>query len=283
MGNLAAALAHCGRGDELIVGDKAHIFLHEAGGVSALGGIHSLQLPNQPDGSLLLEDIRSAIREDDSHHPITRLICLENTQNACGGVLLSAEYTQQVGALARQHGLRLHLDGARLFNAATALGVSAAELAAPCDSVMFCLSKGLCAPVGSMLCGTADFIARAHRARKQLGGGMRQAGVLAAAGIVALTEMTTRLAEDHRRARTLAQGLAAIPGVTLDFGLPQTNMVYISLSKEIPLNAPQTAKKLAGDQILVDVVDWRRFRLVTHYWIDDAAIERAVEAFAEVL
>lgn len=283
MGNLTAVLSHCGRGDELIVGNKAHIFLHEAGGVSALGGVHSCQLPNQPDGSLSLDDIRDAIRVEDSHHPVTRLICLENTQNACGGVVLSVEYTRQVGALAGEHGLRLHLDGARLFNAAAALGVSAAELAAPCDSVMFCLSKGLCAPVGSMLCGTAEFIARAHRLRKQLGGGMRQAGVLAAAGIIALTQMTTRLADDHRRARALAQGLAAIPGVTLDFGLPQTNMVYITLSKEIAQDAPQVEKKLAGYPILVDVVDWRRFRLVTHYWIDDAAIERTVKAFTEVL
>ena len=212
MGNLAAVLAHCDRGDEVILGNLAHTFLFEAGGISALGGVHSHQIPNQPDGTLALDDILAAIRPDDAHFPVTRLICLENTHNRCGGVSLSVEYTRQVGELAHEHGLQVHLDGARLFNAAVAQGVSAAELAGPVDSVTFCLSKGLSAPVGSVLCGSGEFIHRAHRIRKQLGGGMRQAGVLAAAGIVALETMVDRLAEDHARARTLASRLQALPG-----------------------------------------------------------------------
>jgi threonine aldolase len=189
MGNLAAVLSHCGRGDEVILGSKSHTFLYEAGGVSALGGVHSHQASNQPDGTLDLGEVRGAIRSEDDHFPVTRLICLENTHNRCGGVALTVEYTRAAGELAHEHGLALHLDGARIFNAAVALGVEAGDLAAPADSITFCLSKALSAPVGSVLCGSKDFIARARRARKQLGGGMRQAGVLAAAGIVALETM----------------------------------------------------------------------------------------------
>jgi threonine aldolase len=208
MGNLAAVLAHCGRGDEVILGNKAHTFLYEAGGISALGGVHSCQLQNQPDGTLLLQDIQVAIRSKDAHQPVSRLVCLENTHNRCGAVALTAEYTRAVGELAHQNDLFLHLDGARIFNASAALGVPAIELAAPADSVTFCLSKGLSAPVGSVLCGSTEFITRAHRIRKQLGGGMRQAGILAAAGIVALETMVNRLPEDHKRARDLALGLS---------------------------------------------------------------------------
>jgi len=283
MGNLAAMLAHCNRGDEVILGNSAHTFLYEAGGVSALGGVHSRQLINQPDGTLDLDDIREAIRFDDSHFPITRLIALENTQNRCGGVALSVEYTQAVGELAVENGLQLHLDGARIFNAAVALGVSAKELAGPADSVTFCLSKGLCAPVGSVLCGSEDFIYRAHRIRKQLGGGMRQAGMLAAAGIVALESMVDRLAEDHARARRLAQGLGAIPGVLIDPGSPYTNMIFLNFSEESELNASQIAGRLKERGVLTSVVAERRFRLVIHYWINDQAVEETVAAFAAVL
>jgi threonine aldolase len=283
MGNLTAILAHCGRGDEIILGDKAHTFLYEAGGISALGGVHSHQVPNQPDGSLLLEDLRNAIRSDDAHFPPTRLIALENTHNRCGGIYLTAEYTGAVGDLAKQHDLSLHLDGARLFNAAVAQNVQAVDLASPANSVTFCLSKALCAPVGSILCGSKEFIHRAHRIRKQLGGGMRQAGVLAAAGIVALHSMVDRLADDHARASRLASGLREITGVVLDPGSPMTNMVFLSISEEIPLNASQTAHQLEAYGVRVGVVAERRFRLVTHYWIDDAAVERAIQAFREVL
>ncbi|MDD5467947.1 MAG: low-specificity L-threonine aldolase [Anaerolineales bacterium] len=283
MGNLTAILSHCGRGDEVIVGDKSHTFLYEAGGISALGGIHSCQLPNQPDGTLSLEHLQAAIRADDPHQPPTRLIALENTHNRCGGSVLSVAYTCQVGEFARQKGLILHLDGARLFNAAAALGVPARQLAEPAHSVTFCLSKALCAPVGSLLCGSRSFIDRAVRMRKQLGGGMRQAGILAAAGIVALESMAPRLGEDHARAARLASGLRDVPGMQLDSGTPRTNMVFCSLAEDLPLEARQVAAALAGLGVKVGVVGRRRFRLVTHYWIDDAAVDAAVEAFRAAL
>jgi threonine aldolase len=283
MGNLAAILAHCGRGDEVILGNKAHTFLYEAGGVSALGGVHSCQLPNQPDGTLALSDIQAAIRSKDAHQPISRLVCLENTHNRCGGVALTPEYTQAVGELAHNNGLFLHLDGARIFNAAVAQGVPVKSLAEPADSVTFCLSKGLCAPVGSVLCGSQEFITRAHRIRKQLGGGMRQAGFLAAAGIVALETMTDRLVEDHVRAHQLAEGLSSIQAMLLDPGTPYTNMVFVSLAEPFPLDAPAVAGKLAEKGVRVGVVGKRRFRLVTHYWIDDAAVKKALQAFREVI
>lgn len=283
MGNLLAVLTHCGRGDEVIMGDLAHTFLYEAGGVAALGGVMPHIIPNQPDGTLKLEDIRAAVRPDDVHHPISRLVVLENTHNRCGGVPLSVEYTRQVGELAHRQALLLHLDGARIFNAAVALGASAAVLAAPADSVTFCLSKGLCAPVGSVLCGTVEFIEKARRIRKQLGGGMRQAGVLAAAGIVALTKMIDRLAEDHRRARMLAEGLANISGLRLDHPVPATNMVFVRLADSVPHSAAQVAECLRRDGVKVGVVGERRFRLVTHYWIDDQKVEKAIEAFRRAI
>ncbi len=283
MGNLAAILAHCGRGDEVILGNKAHTFLFEAGGVSALGGVHSCQLPNQPDGSLALEDIEAAIRPGDAHFPVTRLVSLENTHNRCGGIYQTVEYTRAVGELAHGRGLSVHLDGARVFNAAIALGVRVADLAAPVDSVTFCLSKGLCAPVGSIVCGSKEFIARAHRVRKQLGGGMRQTGILAAAGIVALETMVDRLAEDHLRARKLADGLRQVKGLKLEADSPATNMVFVALSIDIPMTARQVAAKLREMGILVGVVAERGFRLVTHYWIDDDDVAVTMSAFAAAL
>ncbi len=284
MGNLIAILAHCGRGDEVILGNQAHTFLYEAGGISALGGVHSCQIPNQPDGALDLDDIRHAVRPNDPHHPITRLISIENTHNRCGGVPLSANYTQAVSELAQEHHLQVHLDGARIFNAAVAQGIPARELAAPVDSVTFCLSKGLCAPVGSVLCGSAEFIERAHRVRKQLGGGMRQAGILAAAGIVALETMIDRLEEDHQRARKLAGLLEQIPGILLDPGTPYTNMVFFKIDKDmIPTTAGQVAERMAEYGIKLGVTGRFRFRLVTHYWIDDQAVELTAEKLAEIL
>jgi threonine aldolase len=283
MGNLTAILAHCGRGDEAILGDKAHTFLFEAGGISALGGVHSHQVPNQADGSLALEDIRAAIRSDDAHYPVTRLIALENTHNRCGGVYQSAANTRAVGDLAHQRGIVLHLDGARIFNAAASQGLPAMDLTQPVDSVTFCLSKGLCAPVGSVLCGSRDFITRAHRIRKQLGGGMRQAGVLAAAGIVAMETMISRLGEDHARARRLAEGLSAIPGIVMDVGMPQSNMVFCALGEEVPWDASQVETALVDYGVLVGAVAERRFRLVTHYWIKDTDVDTAIQAFASIL
>jgi threonine aldolase len=282
MGNLAAILAHCGRGDEAILGNKAHTFLYEAGGISALGGVHSCQLPNQEDGTIKLDDIRGAVRSADAHQPISRLVCLENTHNRCGGVALTPEYTTAVGELAREKGLFLHLDGARIFNAAVAQGISAKELTQPVDSVTFCLSKALCAPVGSVLCGSTEFIQKAHRIRKQLGGGMRQAGILAAAGIVALESMVDRLAEDHKRAHDLARGLSNLPWLVLDEGTPKTNMIFMSLTDTFRMDARQVAAELSKQGIRIGVVGMRRFRLVTHYWIDDSAVDKTILAFHEL-
>ena len=282
MGNLAAILAHCGRGDEVILGDQCHTFVYEAGGVAALGGVHPRPVATRTDGTLPLEAIESAIRPDDVHFPVTRLVCLENTHNRCGGVALDADYTRRVGALAREHGLRLHLDGARIFNAAVATSASVRDLAAPADSVTFCLSKALCAPVGSLLCGDGAFIQRARRLRKQLGGGMRQAGVLAAAGIVAMESMTERLVEDHQRAQRLAQGLRRVGGVTLEAD-PPTNMVYLNLDAEAPLDGAGMETALAREDILIHAVGPRRIRLVLHYWIDDEGVDRTIEAFRRAL
>ena len=283
MGNLAGVLAQCQRGDEVIVGNKTHIFLNEAGGISVLGGVHSHQLPNQPDGSLALEDIEAAIRMDDPHEPITRLICLENTHNRCGGTYQSSEYIKQVCDFAHQRGLFVHLDGARIFNAAVAQRIDVRALSAPVDSITFCLSKGLCAPVGSLLCGSQELIRKAHRMRKMLGGGMRQAGILAAAGIIALETMTTRLLEDHLRARKLSEGLKKIPGIVLENAIPATNMVFLSLEEDVKNNANKIAGNLEHQGILVDQTGNRSFRLVLHYWIDDAGVEKTITAFKSAI
>ncbi len=281
MGNLSAVLAWCGRGDEVILGNKSHTFLFEAGGISALGSVHSCQLPNQPDGSLAIPDIEAAVRPDDPHDPITRLICLENTHNRCGGTVLSPAYMRQVGEFAHARGLSLHLDGARVFNAAAALGVDVRELTAPVDSLTFCLSKGLCAPVGSVLCGSKDFIKRAHRIRKMLGGGMRQAGVLAAAGIIAIEKMSLRLGEDHARAKKLAEGLKQVPGLTVNE--PASNMVFLSVNESVPVSTKEIAARLKERGVLAGVTGHRQFRLVLHYWIDDAAVETTSAAFRPAL
>jgi threonine aldolase len=276
MGNLVALLTHCGRGDEVIVGDRCHTYLFEQGGMAALGGITPWPVPNQPDGTLRLEDIERAIRGDNVHFPRTRLICLENTHNMCSGLPLSLEYTAQVARLAHDHGLLVHLDGARVFNAAAALGVDVREAVEEVDSVMFCLSKGLCAPVGSLLCGSASFIAEARRARKVVGGGMRQAGMLAAAGIVALEQMADRVGEDHVRAKRLAEGLAEIPGV--EVSPVMSNILYFRLAQDVSKTSEEVVAELAERGVRVmDRLDGR-FRLVTHYWISDENVETTIEA-----
>lgn len=282
MGNLAAVLTHCERGTEIILGNKAHIFLNEAGGAAALGGVHSHTIPNQKDGTLKLEDIKKAIRWDDIHHPRTRLICLENTHNMCGGVALEVDYTRSVGAIAREHQLKLHLDGARIFNAAAALDVDPAALVEPVDSVMFCLSKGLGAPVGSMLCGEAEFIQRARRIRKILGGGMRQAGFMAAAGLYALKHHPPLLKDDQRRAQNLARGLMEIEGINLMDEVPPSNMVYINLDPGFPYDARQLKVKLEEKGILGGIEGERQIRLVTHLWITDEDVKNVILGFKEI-
>jgi threonine aldolase len=283
MGNLIALLVHCQRGHEVIVGNLSHMYLNEAGGMAALGGIQPCPIQNQSDGTLALDDILASIRTEDVHHPITRLVCLENTQNICGGVPLTREYTRQVGDLAHRNDLLLHIDGARIFNSAAAQNVSVKELVQPADSVMFCMSKGLAAPIGSMLVGTHQFIRRARHIRKMLGGGMRQVGIVAAAGLISLEKMTKRLADDHARAKRLADGLRQVEGLMVDQNSPYSNMVYLNLSEAVSVNAQQITQKMKEDGVLVDPENARRFRLVTHYWIDDSGVEKTISAFQKAL
>lgn len=284
-GNLIAILTHCRRGDEIIVGRLAHTFINEVGGAAALGGVSTYTVPIQPDGTLALKDMADAVRDTaDIHYPVTRLVCLENTNGAMGGLPLSIEYTRSVRGLCNEHGLSLHIDGARIWNAAAALDCDVRDLAAPADSITFCLSKGLCAPAGSLLCGPHDFIEHARRIRKMLGGGMRQVGILAAAGIIAIEKMTDRLRHDHANAKRLADGLSRIPGVCLDSGQVQTNMVFFWLDDSAPLDAAQLADVLKQEHdVQLDVIGPRCFRAVTHYWITPDRVDKTLAAIQHIL
>ena len=282
MGNLVSQLAHCGRGDEIILGSHSHTFFFEQGGSAAVGSIHPRTVPNQPDGKLALEDIEAAIRGDNVHCPQTRLIVLENTHNQCSGYPLDADYMKAVGEIARRHGLKIHVDGARIFNAAVALNVKASDLTAEADSVSFCLSKGLAAPIGSVVCGTRDFISQARRARKLIGGGMRQAGVMAAAGIVALNEMIERLTEDHANAKKLAQGLADIPGISIDPAHIKTNIVFFDLIRG-DMTADELVNQLDEEGVRMSAGGSQRLRAVTHYHISSDDIDYTLNAFSKVL
>jgi len=282
MANLVSQLTHCGRGDEIILGDESHIFFSEQGGSAALGGIHHRTIPNQPDGTLRLSDIETAIRPDNIHFPRTRLIALENTHNRCNGGFLDADYMRAVADIARRHGVKIHVDGARIFNAAVAQGVPAATLAADADSISFCLSKGLAAPVGSLVCGKTDFIAEARRVRKVVGGGMRQAGILAAAGIVALNEMVDRLADDHANARKLAQGLAAIDGLSITLEHIKSNIVFFKITRgDLPPH--ELTRRLKAEGVLVGPKEPDQIRAVTHYQISSEDIDFALNLIAKVL
>ena len=264
--NLAALMSHCQRGDEYLVGQMAHTYRWEGGGAAVLGSIQPQPLPQQSDGSISLADIEANIKPDDAHFARTRLLALENTW---GGQVLPQAYVEAATALARRKGLATHLDGARLFNAAVASGVPVAEIARPFDSVSVCFSKGLGAPVGSALVGPRDFIARAHRIRKMLGGGMRQAGVLAAAALHALDHHLARLAEDHAHARALAEGLQGLPGVTVQ--PPQSNILFVDLAPE---KAAGVVDRLREAGVLCTGL--YRLRFVTHLDVSSADIERAI-------
>jgi len=282
MGNVTCVLTHCARGEEVILGDRSHIFLNEAGGMSALGGIFPHTIPNQPDGTLRLDEIEAAIRGENIHFPRTRLVCLENTHNRCYGAALTPEYTTAAVTLAKSRGLLVHLDGARIFNAAAALGVDVRELTRGVDSVNVCLSKGLAAPVGSVICGSQEFIGRARRTRKMLGGGMRQAGIIAAAGIVALENMVDRLAEDHVHARRLAEGIAGISGLRTEPGRVQTNILYIDLVDR-RFSDDQFMALLEKKGIRLSHPGPARFRMLTHHGIGTAEIDIALAALRDVM
>lgn len=282
MGNLISVLSHCGRGDEMILGDYAHIFRAEQGGSAAVGGVHPHTVRNQPDGTLDLNDVAAAIRVYDPHNPITRLLCLENTQNFCGGRALPVDYMDAAGDLAHERGLKLHVDGARLWNAAVALNVSPALLVQSADSVSVCLSKGLGAPVGSVVAGSTEFIEKARRNRKVVGGSMRQAGVLAAAGIVAVTEMVERLADDHANAKTLAVGLAQIDGIEIDPSSVETNIVFFML-KQPEITPVQFAQSLRSHGVLLNAGAARRMRAVLNHHVTAEDIPTVLAAFRQAL
>lgn len=272
MGNLTSLLALCERGDEAIVGSESHILHYEVAGAAGAGGIQLREAPNDARGRLDLDAVAATIRGQNIHFPRTAAVCLENTHNRCGGGVLTADEIAEVAKLAHRHGAAVHLDGARIFNAAVALGVPAAELAADVDTVTFCLSKGLSAPVGSLVCGAADVIARVRKARKILGGGMRQAGVIAAAGVVALETMIDRLAEDHENARLLAEGLSQAPGVRIDPETVQTNIVVFDVNE-----GPAFQSRLREAGVLTTGFGPTRLRMVTHFGITRDDIEQALE------
>lgn len=282
MANLVCLLSHCDRGDEIYLGDQSHIFIYESGSSAAVGGIHPYPLLNNWDGTINLKDIEAAFRPDDSHFPQSRLLCLENTHNRCWGSPLSLKYMESIWDLAGRLGLKVHLDGARIFNAALAEGVSPKDLVRGCDSVSFCLSKGLGAPVGSMVCGSKEFIKRAFRMRKQLGGGMRQAGIIAAGGIYALENMVERLAEDHAMARRLAEGIAHIEGLETHVERVRTNIVFFDVVDE-RLTAAQLVKRAAAKGVRFLPLNGRRLRMVTHYGLTMEDIEWTVLVLREVL
>ena len=272
-GNLLGVLSHCERGDEYIAGTHAHTYLHEGGGAAVFGSVQPQPLDLEEDGTLDLHRVESAIKPDDPHYVTTRLLCLENTQN---GKALPLDYLPRAAELARRHGLGLHLDGARIFNASVKSAVPVAHIAGHFDTVSFCLSKGLGAPAGSVLCGTRGLIEKAHRWRKVLGGGMRQAGILAAAGVYALENNVNRLADDHANATALAAGLSDVPGVSVDYGESQTNMVFITLADRDPAHL---AAALRDNGILVTA--GRPMRLVLHLGVSADEVAVVVEAVSD--
>ena len=276
MGNLVSVLTQTQRGDRVVVGSEAHIYYYEGDGERRLAGVDLVPVPNDERGRLDPALVKEAL---EAPGPPATLVCLENTHNRCGGAALAAGETAAVAELARSHGARVHLDGARIFNAAVALGVPAAELAAPVDSVTFCFSKGLSAPVGSILNGSADFIARARQVRRMVGGGMRQAGVIAAAGVVALERMIERLSEDHENARLLAAELATLPGIGLDPASVQTNIVAFDLDGWEP---PDFLAALKDVGVLAVPFGPHRIRMVTHNDVSREDVEAALERIRTV-
>jgi threonine aldolase len=282
LGNLCGVLSQTERGDEVIVGDLAHIYQNEMGASFVLGSIQPRVIPNR-NGLPALEDVESAMRPQ-GMFPRTALVCLENSHNNCGGSVITADETRAVAELAHGRGLRVHLDGARIFNAAVALGVEARELCAPVDTVQFCFSKGLAAPVGSILCGSGETIAKARRVRKLLGGAMRQAGVIAAAALVALEEMRDRLSEDHRNAKALAEGLAGIRGVRIEAERVVTNIVSFEIDPDwMEAGAFTRACAERGLRISRYLGNSPRLRAVTHHDVDGSDIQQALVIVREIL
>lgn len=281
MGNVSAMMAHCGRGDEAILGDESHIYWFESGSPAALGGITQFVLPTEQDGTIDSDRIEAAIRPNRSGYPRTRVICIENTHNRRSGRALPISYMRAVAEISARHDVPVHLDGARVFNAAVALGVDASEVAAHVSSVQFCLSKGLAAPVGSVVAGNVEFIERVRRQRKLLGGAMRQAGVIAAAGLTALDTMIDRLPEDHARAKRLATSLATIDGISLDPDTVHTNIVVFRIDEA--LDQTRVADRFKERGLLVSNYGAVGLRMVTHVDVDDADLDKALEIISSTV
>ena len=282
MANLISFLVHCPRGTEALLGNKSHTFIYEAGGISAFGGIHSHQLKNDNQGLIALNDIKEAIREDNVHFPKTSLISLENTHNKCFGAPLSKDYIDAVSEISKSNNLKLHIDGARIFNATVSLNISLSSLVENVDSITFCLSKGLSCPIGSVICGSEEFIYSARRMRKALGGGMRQAGVIASAGLVALKTMNDQIKIDHQNAKLLADGLSNIKNIILDTNKVHTNIIYFKLADDI-MNAKEFLKTMENAGILFFESFENQYRLVTHSGITQDDIDNTVKIFEKQL
>jgi threonine aldolase len=280
MGNLIGIAVNARSGEELIADADSHAFFYETAGAAAVCGVQIRPVPTEA-GVMSPQQVIQAVRpRDDTHQPITAAITFENTHNRHGGIVWPLEDLRAASDAAHAHGLRVHLDGARIFNAAVALGVNASEIAGCADTVTFCLSKGLACPAGSIFCGSEEVVGEARRWRKRLGGGMRQVGVLAAAGLIALDKMVDRLAEDHAHARTLAEGLAELPGVRCDLSRVQTNLVFFEVDS---MPAPQFIAECANRGLLGDSVGPKRVRFVTHYGIEAGDIQSALKICDEVL
>ncbi len=277
MGNLLSVLSVCQRGDEIIMEEQMHMFWYEVAGIAGLAGVQIRTLPGRR-GVVSVRDLEGAIRAQDLHYPPTRMFCLENSHNRAGGTVVSLEQTKELSAAAHRAGLWVHTDGARIFNAALYLGVEPRALAACTDSLTFCLSKGLAAPVGSVLVGPADFIGRARKYRKMLGGGMRQVGVLAAPGLIALAEMRRRLAEDHQNARQLAEGLARL-GAQVDLDTVQTNIICF----RVPMASEDFLRGLSQRGVLANDTGPDSIRFVTHYQVSSQDVGKVLAACAQVL
>ena len=283
MANLISVLTHCNRGDEVILGDKSHIFYYEAGGISAFGGVHSHQLKNYDDGTIKINDIENSIRDiGNDHFPKTKLICLENTHNACYGSAIDTDYFKDVKEIANDNNLSIHLDGARIFNAAIKLNKSVDELTKDCDTISCCLSKGLSAPVGSVILGTKNFILKAKHIRKALGGGMRQAGLIASAGIFSLDNMINRIENDHENAKILAKQLSHIKNIEINTNQVHTNIIFIYNRHQIISNT-KLLSTLEKNNIKIDYKGNSKFRLVTHSGFKESDIVSVVNVFKEIL
>ncbi|KAH8480992.1 hypothetical protein Peur_062218 [Populus x canadensis] len=286
MGNLVSVLVHCNiRGSEVILGNNCHIHIYENGGISTIGGVHPRTVKNNDDGTMDIDLIEAAIRDPRGEivFPTTRLICLENTQANCGGRCLSVEYTDKVGELAKKHGLKLHIDGARIFNASIALGVPVHRLLQAADSASVCLSKGLGAPVGSVIVGSKSFIAKARILRKTLGGGMRQVGILCAAALVALHETVLKLEDDHKKTKMLAEGLNQIKGLRLNVAAVETNIIFFDVVEGAKITAEKLCKNLEQHGILVMQESPVRIRAVLHHQISESDVQYALSCFKQAL